>query len=56
MYQGAFIGFSFLTFIVGAIIVGGNLFPFEWNAVKIGLGLCALSAFVCVTSLWCARD
>ena len=56
MFAGLIIAISFFVFVISAIIVGGNLFPFEWNAVKIGLGLCALSAFVCVTSLWCARD
>ena len=56
MFAGLIIGISFIVFIVSVIIVGGNLFPFEWEAVKIGLSMCLFSVLTTIFALWCARD
>ena len=56
MFAGLIIAISFFVFVISAIIVGGNLFPFEWEPVKLGLSMCLFSVLTTIFALWCSRD
>lgn len=56
MFDGLVIAIAFIAFCVGCIILGGNLFPFDWENVKIGAGLAGFSVITILFSLWSIRD
>ena len=56
MFSAIVLMMSVIGFIVGCIIVGGNLFPFEWQPIKIGLMLVGFSIFGVLAAAWGAND